>query len=219
MIERENIEIAIVEDDEETRDFLKFIFNKTDDLICEKVYKNAEEAIYFLPKSNVDIVVVDIGLPNQDGIACVQQVKALRPDIEFMMYTTFDRGDKIFNSLKAGASGYLLKSPKRDKILAAVRELATGGSPMSPEIARKVTDYFFKGEEMEIKKMDLLTERQTEILSWLSKGYTNKEIASKLNLKEGTIKIHNYKIYQKLHVGSRLEAARLWERLKNGKLK
>ena len=118
-------------------------------------------------------MIVDIGLPGESGIDCVRKVKEIRPDILFMMYTVFDRDNKIFDSLKAGANGYLLKSSKPEEIIPAVRELIAGGSPMSPEIARKITNFFFKGSPTSprFKELKLLGKREAEVLDLLSKGF------------------------------------------------
>lgn len=206
----EKTSIAIIEDHQDIIDYLMDAFNETKDFSCKNHYKNAEEAIAFLPKSDVKIVIVDIGLPGKSGIECVRQVKALRPDIEFMMYTVFDQNDNIFESLKAGASGYLLKSDKEEKVIKAVRELLGGGAPMSPGIARKVRDFFYSGHNPSFRKMDLLSDRQSEILDLLSKGLLYKEIANQLGITIGTVKQHIHKIYQKLHVQNRTEAINLY---------
>ncbi len=200
--------IAIVEDNADQRKFLQNAFEETEDFQCVSAYENAEDAIAFLPKSDVDIVIVDIGLGHnrESGIDCVQQVKELRPDIHFMMHTVFDQDNKIFESLKAGASGYLIKSFDENVIVKAVRELASGGSPMSPAIARKVTDFFFSEKNAPIKKMELLSDRENEVLNLLSKGMLYKEIGVELNITTGTVKQHIHKVYQKLHVQNRGEA-------------
>ena len=129
------------------------------------------------------------------------------------MYTMFDEGDKIFNSLKAGASGYLIKSikshSKKDTILKAIRELLDGGAPMSPSIARKITDFFFKVSNP-MKELKLLSPREKEVLELLSKGYLYREIGNKLNIATGTVKQHIHKIYQKLHVQNRTEAINIY---------
>ena len=206
MVENAKItKLAIVEDREDVLDFLKNIFAETSDFELIKTYNNAEDAIKFLPKTEAKIVIVDIGLPGENGIEVVKQVKALRSDLQFMMYTVFDKNDEIFESLRAGASGYLLKTPYADKILRAVRELVNGGAPMTPAIAKRVTDYFFKGPKP-FKELGLLTKRQLQILELLADGYLYKEIANKLEITEGTVKQHIHNIYQKLHVTNRTEA-------------
>lgn len=198
--------LSIVEDQEEIMNFLVRIFDQAEDFECLGKYRTAEEAIAFLPKSDVDVVIVDIGLPGKNGIECVKAVKALRPEIQFIMYTVFDRDDKIFESLKSGANGYLVKSHKEEIILDALRELVAGGAPMSPAIARKVTDFFFSGRNQQFKELELLGKREREVLELLAKGLLYKEIALEMNITIGTVKQHIHSIYQKLHVQNRTEA-------------
>ncbi|MEM9722618.1 MAG: response regulator transcription factor [Bacteroidota bacterium] len=212
MQKRKN-KISLVEDDSMMSDYLQSTINSSSDFFCEAVYETAEEAIEELPKSDTDVVIVDIRLPGKSGIDCVQQVKSLRPDIQFIMYTMFDEGDKIFNSLKAGASGYLIKSnkshSKKDTILKAIGELLEGGAPMSPSIARKITEFFFNANNP-IKELELLSPREKEVLELLSKGYLYKEIGDLLKITTGTVKQHIHKIYQKLHVQNRTEAINVY---------
>ena len=213
-MKKNEVKISIVEDDPMMIEYLESTI-KDSDFTCEKedIFATAEEAIEMLPKSDSDVVIVDIRLPGESGIECVKQVKALRPDIEFMMYTMFDEGDKIFNSLKAGASGYLLKSAKShstiNPLIEAIEDLIKGGAPMSPSIARKVTDFFFSSNK-EMKKLDLLSKREIDVLELLSKGLLYKEIADRLGIKTGTVKQHIHKIYQKLHVQNRTEAINVY---------
>lgn len=198
--------ISLVEDKPEISNFLKKIFNESPDFEFEESFDNAKDAISSLPATSSQIVIVDIELPpGKNGIECVRQIKALRPEIQFLMYTQFDEDNKIFESLKAGASGYLLKSPDKNKILDAVRELVNGGAPMSPTIARKITAFFFD-DKSKIKVLKLLTKREMEILELLSQGLLYKEIADESNIVIGTVKQHIHNIYQKLHVQNRTEA-------------
>lgn len=203
------IKLSLVEDLPEVMEDLVNIFSGQEDFEIQSSYRNAEDAITFLPKSDVKIAIVDISLPGQSGIDCVRQVKALRPDIEFLMYTVLAREDKIFESLRAGASGYLLKTAKGGKIISSVRELAEGGSPMSPAIARRVTQFFFGGQVL-VKELKLLSQREKEVLDLLSRGLLYKEIANELNIVIGTVKQHIHSIYQKLHVSNRTEAINLY---------
>lgn len=203
------IRLSLVEDLPEVMEDLVNIFSGQEDFEIQSTYRNAEDAITFLPKSDVKIAIVDIGLPGKSGIDCVRQVKALRPDIEFLMYTVLAREDKIFESLRAGASGYLLKTAKDEKIISSVRELAEGGSPMSPAIARRVTQFFFGGQVL-VKELKLLSQREKEVLDLLSRGLLYKEIANELSIVIGTVKQHIHSIYQKLHVSNRTEAINLY---------
>lgn len=196
--------IAIVEDQEDMMQFLSGIFQNAPDFECIQSYRNAEEAILFLPKSKADIVIVDIRLPDKNGIECVREVKSKRPkDMQFLMYTVLEENDKIFESLKAGANGYLLKTTKEEEILAAVRDLVDGGAPMSSSIARKVTDHFYG---LPSRYIDLLSPRENEVLRLLSQGYTYKEISKKMKITIGTVKQYIHKIYQKLHVKNKTAA-------------
>lgn len=209
-MENKIISLSIVEDRSDMLNFLKNIFDNTPDFSCKNTYTNAEDAILFLPKSSVDVAIVDIGLPGKSGIECVRRVKELRPDIQFMMYTIFEQDNNIFESLKAGASGYLIKSTNKVQIESAVRELVAGGAPMSPSIARKVAESF-RSENHHFKDMKLLGKRENEVLTFLAKGLLYKEIADKMGITIGTVKQHIHKIYQKLHVANRTEAInRYW---------
>lgn len=207
-MKNKKLRLSIVEDHSDMQEFLLEIFKASEEFECKHIYKNAEEAITFLPKTDVDIAIVDIGLPGKSGIECVKSVKAIRPDILFMMYTVFDRDNNIFESLKAGANGYLLKSSQKKEIVESVLELAQGGSPMSPAIARKVTNFFFndQGSKKEFKDLKLLGNREKQVLDWLSKGLLYKEIADKMGITVGTVRQHIHNIYKKLHVQNRTEA-------------
>ena len=162
------IKVSIVEDNTEMQNFLISAFKDTEDIVYLQSYKNAEEAVAFLPKSDADAVIVDIGLPGESGIECVRKVKELRPDIQFLMYTVFDQDDKIFESLKSGASGYLIKSPKEELVISAVREMMSGDAPMSPAIARKVISFFYNKNKF--KELKLLSAREKEVLELLAQG-------------------------------------------------
>ena len=210
--------VAIVEDTQEERDHLVEIFREAHDFEMIGAYANGDGAINFLPRSDAKIVMVDIGMPGDiNGIECVRIVKALRPDLQFMMYTVFDRDDAIFESLRAGASGYLLKTPDHKEILNAVRELINGGAPMSPHIAKKVMAFFSEGPK-EIKELELLTKTELKILKLLAQGYLYKEIADIQNVVIGTIKQHIHNIYKKLHVSTRTEAINIYRGIKNKKI-
>lgn len=199
--------ISIVEDNKEIMEFLTRTFQNSEEYDCVQTYKDGSSALSFLPKSDVDVVIVDIKLPGKvNGIDCVKQIKGLRPDILFMMYTQFENDNDIFESLKAGASGYLVKSTlKAETIITAIEELLNGGSPMSPSIARRITEFFFNGHG-NFKALELLGKREKEVLELLSRGLLYKEIGVELGITTGTVKVHINKIYKKLHVGNRSEA-------------
>ncbi len=202
-----NISVAIIEDLKEVALELKELFNEAGGIQCNQVYFNAEDAIHFLAKHPVDIVLSDIGLPKADGITAIEAIGKSCPNSLFCMFTVFEDNEKIFNSLKAGAKGYILKNSSPDKIVQAIRELYNGGSPMNPEIARKVIDAFSLNPKTANSKPRLpLTKREFELLELLSKGLLYKEIALELSITVGTVKQHIHKIYHKLQVNNKTEA-------------
>jgi len=204
---KEVISIAIIEDLKEVALELKEIFNETSGMECAQVYFNAEDAIHFLKNNPVDVVLSDIGLPKASGITAISEIKISCPEILFCMFTVFEDNEKIFQSLKAGAKGYILKNSSSEKIVQAIKELHEGGSPMNPEIARKVIDEFSNPSVSTINKSDLpLTPREFELLELLSKGLLYKEIAQQLGITIGTVKQHIHKIYEKLQVNNKTEA-------------
>lgn len=207
----ESIKIAIIEDIKDIANELQEVFNNEDDMICNQVYHNAEDAITFLTKNPSDIVLVDIGLPGIDGIEAIIKIRECCPKIEFCMFTVFEDNQKIFKSIQAGAKGYILKNSAPDRIIKSIRELYKGGSPMNPEIARKVINAFSKHTKINTQSTDLpLTKREFELVELLSHGLLYKEIASKLEISTGTVKQHIHKIYNKLQVNNRTEAINLY---------
>ncbi len=198
------ISIAIIEDNEDIRDSLKAIIQGTQGFECAGAFEDAETGLGALSLEPADIVLMDIHLPGMDGIECVRRLKFIRPEIQFIMCTIFQDDESVFNALKAGATGYLLKTDDPTKIVDAIHELHAGGSPMTPHIARRVIESFNRPAINE--EIHLLTKRETEMLSLLSKGLRYKEIADKLFISNETVRKHIYNIYQKLHVQSRIEA-------------
>jgi RNA polymerase sigma factor (sigma-70 family) len=200
------VAVAIVEDKPDILDYLCELVNEHPRFECKHKYHNGEEAVAFLRNTGARIVIADIGLPGRlNGIDCVRQMKPLMPDTLFMMYTVFEDADKIFESLKAGASGYLLKDASDAKILSSLEDLLEGGAPMSGIIAKRVIE-FFQAKPQLNKAAEMLSEREQEILQLLSKGRLYKEIADVLGIKEGTVKVHIHNIYTKLHVSNCREA-------------
>lgn len=202
----DKLKIAILEDLQEVAIHLQDIFNQQIDMSCQQVYHNAEDAIHFLPSNPADILIVDIGLPRASGIEAIRQISEKCPSMQYCMFTVYEDDDKIFQSLQAGAKGYILKGSSSDKILTAVRELHDGGSPMSPSIARRVLDVFQKLQVTPVVAALPLTQREQEILHQLSKGLLYKEIGDLLGITTGTVKQHIHKIYDKLQVSNRTEA-------------
>jgi DNA-binding NarL/FixJ family response regulator len=200
------ITVSIVEDMDDIRARLKSILEESGEFACMAVYSNAEDAVKELPLLSPDIVLMDINLPGMSGIECIRKVKAVCPEILFIMFTIYEDSEQVFEALTAGASGYLLKKTPHDQISPALKELYEGGSPMSTQIARKVVAYFQKNDATENDGEHILSSREKEVLELLSKGYLYKEIAAKLQISTGTVRQHIHKIYEKLHVQNRTEA-------------
>ncbi|NOX85793.1 MAG: response regulator transcription factor [Chlorobi bacterium] len=201
----EKITVSIVEDIEDIREALRVLVNGSTGFECTHVYADAEEALDKMPANDIDVVLMDINLPGMDGIGCMKALKPLMPNTQFMMCTVYDDDDHIFNALQSGASGYILKRTSPAQILEAIRDLHEGGSPMSSEIARRVV-FSMQNKGKTSEAVELLTDRETEILDFLSKGYLYKEIAAELFISKETVKKHIHNIYDKLHVQTRTEA-------------
>jgi DNA-binding NarL/FixJ family response regulator len=198
------IVVAIVEDVKEIREGLQLLIENSDQFTCSYAYASAEEALEFLPKVQPDVVLMDIHLPGMSGIECMRKVKDQCPQTQFIMSTIYEDDENIFESLKAGASGYLLKKTEPLKILEAIREVVNGGSPMSTQIARKVIASF--QTKNGIDEAEILTAKEREILKALSKGLRYKEVAAEMHISIETVRSHVRRIYEKLHVQSRTEA-------------
>ncbi len=208
------IRVGIVEEKEMIAEHIRQVIDDMEDMECKHIFRDAEWGIKLVPELSLDILIVDIGLPGKkNGIDCVRELKALVPHLLFLMYTVFDQNDELFESLKVGANGYLLKNASDREIVCAIRELREGGSPMTLSIARKVTSYFYNRTSSS-QKLQVLSPREKEILSYIAKGLLYKEIGRKLNLTTGTIKQHIHKIYKKLHVSNRTEATNIYTGLK-----
>jgi DNA-binding NarL/FixJ family response regulator len=198
------ISIAIIEDDEDIREIMEILVKSTEGFDCAGTFANAETGLEFLTDHPAEIVLTDINLPGMNGIECVRQLKLIHPEMQFIMCTVFQDDDSVFNALKAGATGYLLKTDDPGNIIAAIHELHAGGSPMTPQIARRVMESFKRPAINEL--LHLLTKRETELLNFLAKGFRYKEIAEKLFISTETVRKHINNIYQKLHVQSRTDA-------------
>lgn len=197
--------IAIVEDDSKVHSLLSeeiYLNLKVKDLY---VFEDGKIALKELTRVPVDIALFDINLPGMNGIECIQKLKILHPKMQIIVLTIYDNPEVIFNALKAGATGYLLKSTPSEKIIEAILEVKNGGSPISSTIARKVIEAFCVREKTN-EYFQELSNREKEILEHLNKGYRYKEIADKLFLSIDTIRTHVRNIYEKLQVNSRVEA-------------
>ena len=200
-----SIKVVIVEDNDEVRENLTLLINRANGFECLESFKSCEEALKGIRKNNADVVLMDINLPGLNGIVCTRKLKETMPETQIIMLTVYEDTDNIFESLKAGASGYLLKRTSSNKILEAIEDVYKGGSPMSNQIARRVVQSFQKPIESNKEELNL-SNRETEILDCLSKGYRYKEIAEILFISIDTVRSHIRKIYEKMHVRSRTEA-------------
>ncbi|GMR25364.1 MAG: response regulator transcription factor [Ignavibacteria bacterium] len=198
------IKVAIVEDDSSIGMGLMSYINSTEGLECTVLYPSGCEVIKKIKSNIPDIVLMDISMPEISGIECTEVLKSLYPNLTIIMLTVFDDDKKVFDSLKAGASGYILKRTPLEKIVELIKEAYMGGAPMSPSIARKVLNYFNKNNK--IKTEYNLSKREKEILGELVKGYTYKKISENLFISLDTVRSHIKNIYVKLHVNSKSQA-------------
>jgi DNA-binding NarL/FixJ family response regulator len=198
--------IAIVEDNKVIRESL-MEFVKTDtECECVFVCATAEQALKEIPKRQVDIVLMDIQLPDISGIECTARLKQLLPAVQIIMVTVYEDTERIFKALRAGACGYLLKRCTPEELISAIHEVQLGGAPMSREIARKVI-VSFQEPVTTAAEVEGLSPREREILELLAVGFPNKQIADRVGLADGTVRWHLRHVYNKLHVRSRTEAA------------
>lgn len=197
--------VAIVEDDAVLRQSLEWLLTQTEGFACAGTCRTGEEAVKLLPKLKPHVVLMDLNLPQMSGTECIRKLKEVMPKVPFIVLTVYEDSEHIFQALKAGASGYLLKRAGPESVLAAVKEAHEGGAPMSTQIARLVVDSFHQPLPADQQSVDL-TEREKEILDCLSQGYANKEIAERMFISVPTVRTHLSHIYEKLHVRSRTEA-------------
>ena len=199
------IRVSIVEDNRGTRESLAELLGRSPALRCVGTHPNGEQALQSIPAEQPDVVLMDINLPGMSGVECVGRLKEQMPRLQVLMLTTYEESDLIFDSLRKGASGYLLKNMPPAEILQAVEQVHVGGAPMSMRIARKVVNHFQQIEQA-ASEVEKLTKREHEILALLAKGYLYKEIADQLAISPSTVRAHLHTIYEKLHVQSRTEA-------------
>jgi len=199
------IYVAIVEDDDELRGLMTEFLKSTDDLICVASFDRAEGLVKSFRSLSIDVVLMDISLPGMSGIQCVSQLKPLKPSVQYLMCTTHTEPEKTFDSLCAGATGYLLKTAQPEQMFAAIRDIHAGGSPMSAEIARIVVSSF-PNKKQNTELLQSFTTREQEIIHALAKGYSYKEIAGQLYISIETVRTYLRKIYEKLRVHSKVEA-------------
>lgn len=197
--------IIIFEDDDQLRDSLVALIgsSNSNDYTVDGNYSNAMDAATIVRRDKPDVVIMDINLPGKSGIEAVREIKEARPQTFIIMYTMFENDENLFNSLCAGANGYILKKTSPFKLFEAINDVMEGGAPMSPSIAKRVLQSFeikSSGQEYHI------TPREKEILLLLIKGYSIKIIASELKISFDTARTHLKNIYPKLHVNCGKEA-------------
>jgi len=200
-----NIKVAIVEDNASVREGLAGILNGSPGFNCVCACGSAEEALRQLPASPPEVVLMDINLPRRSGIDCVRQLRGQMPLVQVIMLTIEEDSDRVFESLAAGATGYLVKNVPPATILAAIQEVHRGGAPMSSQIARMLVQSFHKTRSVTPAR-EALTGREEEILQLVARGYRSKEVAEALKITTQTVETHLRNIYDKLHVRSRAGA-------------
>ena len=199
------ITVAIVEDDPPARKIFASWIQRADGFRCVNEFSDAESALAALPDAAPNVVLSDINLPGLNGIECVRRLKPLLPQTQFVMLTVYEDADHIFQALAAGASGYLLKQVPRAELLAALKDVHAGGSPMTSKIARKVVQAFQPNRQPGDETAEL-SPREQELLDLLARGYLYKEIADAMKISVGTVNTYIRRIYEKLHVRSRSQA-------------
>jgi len=200
------IHVSIAEDLPEIRQALERMIAAEQDMVLASSSDNATDAAIAIVASQPAVVIMDINMPGMSGIECISKIAGDCPHTQFMIFTIYENDEKIFDALTAGASGYILKRTPAEKIIEAIKELHNGGSPMSSMVARKVLGHF---KQDKVTGLEVLTNKENEILTLLSKGFLYKEIAVKLSITVGTVTQHIHKIYDKLHVSNKTEAINL----------
>jgi DNA-binding NarL/FixJ family response regulator len=199
------ITVSIVEDNDQLRGTLARVISRAQGFNCLGQYANAETALEAIPNERPNVVLMDINLPGMNGVECVRRLKQLAPETQVVMLTAYEDTENIFNSLAAGASGYLLKRTSSAELLTAIRDVRKGGSPMTTHIARKVVQSFQKAGAS-LQATEKLSQREQEVLDCLSQGFLYKEIAEKLGISYETVHTYIRRIYEKLQVRTRTEA-------------
>lgn len=207
--------VAIVEDKSGVRENWARLINSAAGFSCPWTFNSAEAALKSLPSCHPDVVLMDIHLPGMSGIECTLRLREILPATQVLVVTIYDDAEKIFEALKAGASGYLLKTTPPTELLQAIRDITHGGAPMTGGIARKVIEAFRQPSPASPVTANL-TPRETECLKLLVEGFSNKEIADKMNVTADTVHAHLKSVYEKLHVRSRVEAAAAYLRSEHG---
>jgi DNA-binding NarL/FixJ family response regulator len=200
-----NISVSIVEDDAQVRASLAKLIDSSSGYRCVSQHGSAENALQEIPRVKPDVTLMDINLPGVSGVECARRLKPQLPATQIIMLTVYQNTEHIFNALAAGATGYLLKQTPPNELLAAIRDVHAGGSPMSGHIARKIVQSFQQPAPTSPEAQSL-SPREAQVLDLLAKGYLYKEIAETMKVTYATVHTHIRHIYEKLHVRSRTEA-------------
>ena len=200
-----SISVSIVEDDARVRASLARLIDSTQGFRCVSNHSSAEDALKEIPKFKPNVVLMDINLPGINGVECSRQLKPQMPATQIIMLTVYQNTEHIFNALAAGATGYMLKQTPPVELIAAIKEVNAGGSPMSGHIARKIVQSF-QSPVSNAPEAQSLSPREAEVLDLLAKGFLYKEIAECMKVTYATVHTHIRHIYEKLHVRSRTEA-------------
>jgi DNA-binding NarL/FixJ family response regulator len=200
------IKVGIVEDNKTVREGFETLLNRTSGFQCVCTSGTVAEALKTIPKVQPQVVLMDIQLPDASGVECTAKLKEILPALQIIIVTVYEDSERIFDALRAGACGYILKRAQPEKVIAAIQEAHEGGVPMTPEIARKVIGQFRK-ESVAAAQVEDLTGREREVLEMVMHGLSNKAIADRLGVTIAAVKWHLQHIYDKLHVHSRTEAA------------
>ncbi len=201
--------VSIVDDETELRESIIRYLNLTGEVRCISDYARAEDALAGLPADAPQVVLMDIKMAGMNGIECVRRLKEQMPEVQIIMLTVFEDADLIFDALRAGATGYLLKSQPPEKLLEAIRDVIAGGSPMSASIARKVVQLVRDSDRPDSESPGnriLLSDRQRQVLDLLAAGQPYKLIADNMGVSIHTVRSYLRRTYEKLQVHSRTEA-------------
>jgi DNA-binding NarL/FixJ family response regulator len=200
------IKVAIVEDNKTVREGFETLLNRTPGFQCVCTCGTVADALKKIPKAQPDVILMDIQLPDSTGVECTARIKELMPAVHIVIVTVYEDSERIFQALRAGACGYLLKRAQPERIIIAIQEAHEGGVPMTPEIARKVIGQF-RGQVTAQQEVESLSDREREVLEHVMHGLANKAIADRMGVTVAAVKWHLQHIYEKLHVHSRTEAA------------
>lgn len=198
--------ITVFEDNPTRRDGLKLLLDSSYGFTCAGAFENCDNVIEDVKNTQPDVILMDIEMPGINGIEAVKKIKQVYPDLPVMMQTVFDHNEKVFQSILAGATGYLLKKTSPVKLLEAIKEIHEGGAPMTPEIAMKVLQFFKEKETLRPISIYMLTDKENRVLTALVDGLSYKMIAAQLNISYHTVNFHIRNVYQKLHVHTVSEA-------------